>query len=89
MDEKIIDYVLETSFNMGKCQQGVDAVMVAMGKQMKINKKQKMTNFILGYMVASALNEVVTLKKYIAKQNELIKTLVNATEVTKDKKKGE
>lgn len=89
MDEKMINYVLESTLNMGKVQQSVDAVIVAMGKQMKINKRQKMINFFLGYLAMSALGEVVTLKKYIAKQNELIKTLVSATEGAKDKKKGE
>ncbi len=89
MDEKMINYVLESTLNMGKVQQSVDAVIVAMGKQMKINKRQKMINFFLGYLAMSTLGEVVTLKKYIAKQNELIKTLVSATEGAKDKKKGE
>lgn len=88
MEEKLFGIVLKQALATDKCLDGVEKAMDCLIKQAKINKRQKFINTFLWLVMASAVSEVVALKKYIQKQNELIQKLVEVKEEP-NQKKGE
>ncbi len=75
MDEKIFNYLVQSLNATDKCLDGVDVALKALIKQNKINKKQRLLNFVLSMLVFGCVRNISTLAKAAVIQGEKIKEL--------------
>lgn len=75
MDDKMVSYLVNHAIATNKCLDGVKANQCALMKQIKINRKQRFINMVLGGLITLCVCNISDLLKTVKKQNTRIKTL--------------
>lgn len=86
MNEQDCNYVLKCLRATDVCLIGVDNALTALNKQMKINKKQKVINVILGVITLTCVSRIGQLVLAVNSHAETIKELINKSKETEEKK---